>query len=210
MAQAIIFDFWGTLVEQGVWSPIKQVKKVLEIDLPFPEYVDRMEHAFMTSTFNNLKEAFEAVCREFKVEPEEEKIEQLIGLWNKSWILAKPYPETEQALAELKERYRLILMSNTDCFSVNSVLEKYNLSTFFEEKFFSYQLNLIKTDKLFLKQVLTKSNLMPSEVLVVGDSIQSDIIPAKRLGIKAILMDRNNTRDFSPKIKDLKELEKEL
>lgn len=210
MTQAIIFDFWGTLVEQGVWSPIKQVKKILEIDLPFSEYVDRMEHAFMTSTFNNLKEAFEAVCREFKVEPEEEKIEQLIGLWNKSWILAKPYPETEQALAELKERYRLILMSNTDCFSVNSVLEKYNLSTFFEEKFFSYQLNLIKTDKLFLNRVLTKSNLMPSEVLVVGDSIQSDIIPAKRLGIKAVLMDRGNTRDFSPKIKDLKELEKEL
>ena len=53
-------------------------------------------------------------------------------------------------------------------------------------------------------------NLDVNDCILVGDSIQSDIIPAKRLGMNAVLIDRKNTRDFHPKMKDLKELEKVL
>ena len=86
MTKAILFDFWGTLVENGVWSPIKQVRNILEIKLPFPEYVVRMEKAMMTSKFNNLKEAFENVCKEFNLEINNDKIDSLVGMWNKSWM----------------------------------------------------------------------------------------------------------------------------
>ena len=48
MVKAILFDFWGTLMEQGVRSPIQHVKNALQIDLPFSEYVVRMERAMMT------------------------------------------------------------------------------------------------------------------------------------------------------------------
>ena len=51
MVKAIIFDFWGTLVENGVWSPIKQVKQILDIDVPFSEYVVRMEKAMIPALF---------------------------------------------------------------------------------------------------------------------------------------------------------------
>ena len=67
MVKAILFDFWGTLVEQGVWSPVKQVKNILQIDLSFSEYITRMESAFMTQTFSSLKEAFENICHEFNL-----------------------------------------------------------------------------------------------------------------------------------------------
>ena len=84
------------------------------------------------------------------------------------------------------------------------------MAPLFDELFFSHQLNLIKTDKLFLKQVLIKLNLTPSECVVVGDSIQSDIIPAKRWGMNAVLIDRKNTRNYHPKIKTLTDLDKLL
>ncbi|HLD72790.1 MAG TPA: HAD family hydrolase [Candidatus Nanoarchaeia archaeon] len=210
MVKAILFDFWGTLAENGIWSPIKQVKNILEIDLPFSEYVVRMEQALMTSKFTDLKEAFLKVCAEFSVSPDEDKIEQLVGLWNKSWMLAQPYPEVKEILGQLKEKYKLILISNTDCFSINKVLDKFELKSYFDRIFLSYELGVIKTDKNFLKHVLSEMNLDVNDCILVGDSIQSDIIPAKRLGMNAVLIDRKNTRDFHPKMKDLKELEKVL
>ena len=45
MLKAIIFDFWGTLVETGTSSPIRQVKDILRLRLSFPAYVTRMEEA---------------------------------------------------------------------------------------------------------------------------------------------------------------------
>lgn len=210
MVKTILFDFWGTLAEQGVWSPVKQVKNILQIDSSFPEYITRMETAFMTRGFSSLKEAFQSIFYEFNIQLTEEKIEELIGLWNKAWMLAQPYPETINILKKLKEKYQLVLISNTDNFSLPQVLEKFQLNELFDNVFFSYDLGAIKTDKIFLKSVLTKLNLTPQDCVLVGDSIQSDIISARRANIKAILIDRKNTRDYHPKIKSLNDLEKAL
>ena len=210
MVKAIIFDFWGTLVENGVWSPVKQVKNILNLKLPFPEYIVRMERAMMTSKFNELKEAFENICKEFSIEPKKEKIEELIGIWNKSWLLAQPYQELEEVLTKLKEKYQIILVSNTDCFSVNKVLEKFALEKFFDKTYFSYELGLIKTDKSFFEQVIKDLGLTVNDCVMVGDSVQSDIMAAKNIGMKAVLIDRRNSRDYHPKIKSLRELEKVL
>ena len=207
MIKAIFFDFWGTLVENGVYSPTKQLKNILEIDAPFSEYVVRMEKAMMTARFKGLREALEQVCKEFNIECSEEQLEEAIGMWNKSWMLAKPYEEVQEVLAELKKKYTLVLVSNTDNISVDQVLDKYKLRDYFDKVFFSYQLGLIKTDKNFFQEVLNELKLAPEDCVMVGDSIQSDIIPAKRLEINAILVDRKSERDFQPKIENLKELE---
>ena len=210
MVKAILFDFWGTLVENGVRSPIKQVKRILNITVPFSEYVLRMERAMMASPHATLKDAFINVCKEFSIEYTEEILEQLIGMWNKSWVLAEPYEETEEMLIKLKEKYDLVLVSNTDSFSVNNVLEKFKLVNYFKKMFFSYELGMLKGEKNFLKQVLDETNLAIEDCVLVGDSIQSDMMAAKRLGMKGILVDRRGTRDFHPKVKDLKELEEVL
>lgn len=210
MTKAILLDFWGTLVNQGVRSPIKQVKEILDIRLPFPEYVVRMEHVLMTKKYNDLKEAFIEVGHEFRIELSEEQLEQLVGMWNKSWMLAEPYPEVAEMLKKLKENYQLILVSNTDCFSVQKVLEKFNLEQSFDKIFFSFEIGLIKTDKQFFTHVLNECNLQIDDCVMVGDSIQSDVMAAKRIGIKAVLIDRRQTRDFTPKIDDLTQLEANL
>ena len=210
MVKVIILDFWGTLVENGVWSPIKQVKEILGIRLPFSEYVVRMEQAMMTQKFQTLKEAFENLCTEFDVECNDQKLEILVGMWNKSWMLAKPYPEVKEVLQDLKGRYKLVLISNTDCFSVNNVLDKFKMRGLFSEIFLSCDLKLIKTDQQFFKTVLEKIQCQAEECTLVGDSIQSDMLAAQQAGIKAILIDRKDSRDFNPKINNFKELPAEL
>ncbi len=206
MIKAIVFDFWGTLVENGVWSPIKQVQQILHIDVPFSEYVGRMEQAMMTQKFNSLREAFESICEEFKVQCDEDKMELLIGMWNKSWMLAKPYEEVQEELKNLKKDYTLILVSNTDNFSINQVLDKFQLREFFNHVFLSYDLGLIKTDKKFLKKVLKEAKLAAEDCVFVGDSIHSDMEAAKEAGIKGVLMDHKQRQHFEPKIRNLKEL----
>jgi FMN phosphatase YigB (HAD superfamily) len=41
---------------------------------------------------------------------------------------------------------------------------------------------------------------------MVGDSIESDLIAAEKLGIKGFLVDRNNKREYPNKILTLSEL----
>ncbi len=207
MAKAIFFDCWGTLIEQGVHSPLKQVKELLGITIPFSYYVVRMERAMMTRSFSTLREAFLAVAKEFNLQPSEETLNELIGMWNKSWMLAQPYPEVEEVLRELQKSYVLVLVSNTDNFGVEKVLEKFGLRNYFAETFFSYQLGNLKTDKRFFYQIFDRLGLAPEDCVIVGDSMQSDIVPAKQLGMMAVLIDRRDQRDFPTKIKDLRELE---
>ena len=206
MVKAIIFDFWGTLVENGVWSPIKQVKRILNIKAPFPEYVVRMERAMMTEKFDSLKDAFTNVCKEFNLHPPEEVIDELVGMWNKNWMLAKPYDETVESLKALRENHKVILVSNTDCLGVNNVLEKFNMKELFDKIFLSCDVHMIKTDKNFLKMVVDELSVDVKDCVLVGDSMQSDIMAAKKLDMDAILIDRRNTRDYQKRIKNLKEV----
>ncbi len=207
MIKVILFDFWGTIVEQGVWSPTKQVQSVLKIRLPFSEYIVRMEKVMMARKYDSLKEAFQNVAEEFAVPCSEQQMETLIGLWNKSWMLAYPYEEVVEALTKLRQNYTLVLVSNTDCFSINKVLTKFALRELFHRAYFSYETGVLKTEPSFFKTILGDLGVSADECVMVGDSLQSDMDAAQKAGIKGILVDRHDSREFRPKIKSVGELE---
>ncbi|MBS3123922.1 HAD family hydrolase [Candidatus Woesearchaeota archaeon] len=206
MIKAILFDFWGTLVEQGLHSPLKELHQIFCPRTPFSEFVIKAEKAMMISVYPSFKEMFLSLENEFNYPLSEEFRDNLIGFWNKNWMLAHPYPETEAILKELKESHALALISNTDCISIERVMEKFSLKQIFDKIFLSYKLGLIKSEPEFLKTALEELKLEKEDVLVVGDSLQSDIYPAKKMGIKAILVDRKNKRDYELKITSLNEL----
>ena len=125
MVQAILFDFWGTLVENGIFpSPVRQVRYILRLRMPFQEFIVKFEEAFMLKKYETLKEAFENVCKAFDVNPPPFVIEKLIGMWNKNMLLAKPFPETIKVLEALKKNHKLAIISNTDSFSLEPVLNQ--------------------------------------------------------------------------------------
>ena len=204
--KVILLDFWGTLVQNGVWSPIKQVKNILNIKLPFSEYVVRMERAMMTQEFTSLREAFIAVFEEFEIGVDEIVLDELVGMWNKSWMLAMPFEETVEVLEKLKEEYTLVLVSNTDTFSISNVLEKFDLAKYFDHTFFSYKTGTIKTDKEFLKHVIEEIGADVEDCLFIGDSVQSDMKAAEQAGMKGMLLDRRGTREYEFKIASLREV----
>lgn len=213
MIQAIIFDFWGTLVESGVHpSVLKQTRSIMRLEgLPFSAFVTSFERSFMTRQFEGLAEAFETTFRNFNVRYNPRIIEDLVGLWNKNRLLAKPFPEAVKVLQELKARnVRLALLSNSDAFSVEPLLQKYDMAKYFDYIGISWRTGFLKTDPRSFEQILKEFSLGKDDVLMVGDSLQSDIQGAQNAGIKAVLIDRRNMREFEPKIKSLEELSRFL
>ena len=70
----------------------------------------------------------------------------------------------------------------------------------------------IKPDQRAFLIVLESFNIKPEQAVMVGDEIERDILPAEKLGIKAILIDRENKiKNYSGiKINSLSELEQIL
>ncbi|TKJ16997.1 hypothetical protein CEE44_00485 [Candidatus Woesearchaeota archaeon B3_Woes] len=207
----IFFDLWGTLLENGVRSPVKQVKWILRLeDMDFSEYIVKFEEVFMTKKFKDLKEGFEEVIKAFELNVPDFVVEKLIGMWNKNTILSTIYDDTIDVLTELKKDYKLVLIANTDPFSVESVLEKHKLKEYFDEIVLSCDTGNLKSNKKSFGDVLKKLKVKKSEAVMVGDSIDSDIKSAENAGIKAILVDRRGSREFENKISSLSELKENL
>jgi len=207
MTKLIIFDFWGTLVDNAIKpSPIKQVRFILRNHEPFGDYVVKFEKAFMTKEFDSLKTAFEEVCDEFNIPKKDFILDKLIGLWNKKSILSRPFEETMEVLEDLKKDYKIVLLSNSDNFSYNQVMEKFDLDKYFDKKYMSFETGVLKTDPEIFAKILSDFDVSNEDAVMVGDGMYSDIKAAENANVKGVLVDRNDTREYENKIVSLKEL----
>ena len=211
MTKLIIFDFWGTLIENGVKpSPSKQVRYFLRLRMPFSEFVVRFEKAFMTKKFDSLKEGFQEVTDAFDKRVPDFVYEKLVGMWNKFSILSKPFDDTIEALEDLKKDYKLALLSNTDNFSLRQVMDKYDLEKYFDHIFLSCETGILKSDPESYRRVLEDMGVDAKDALMVGDSPQSDLVSAEKAGVPAVLVDRRGWSEDYPKVSSLKGLREHI
>lgn len=206
MVKAVFFDFWGTLVENGTYSPLRQTYRVLRLRMPFSQFAEQFEHVFMTKNHEDQASAFTEVCNAFNIDPKPVIIEKLVGLWNKNRLLAKPFPDAIDTLNALKDKnIKIILISNAPPNNIEPLIERFELGEYFDDQFISYQHGELKTGKL-LDIALKKLKLKKSDVVMVGDSMETDIKGAEKAGVKAVLIDRKDRRDYENKITTLAEL----
>ena len=116
-------------------------------------------------------------------------------------------PETIKVLEDLKkEGYKMAIISNSPSNNVEPVVEKLGLGKYFNAVMLSWEQGCLKTDKELFEKTLKKLKVKKDAALMVGDSIPTDLEGAKNAGIKAILVDRRDSRDVPDKIHDLTEL----
>lgn len=206
MVKGVLFDFWGTLVENGTYSPLKQSFAILRLRMPFGQFAEQFEKALMTKKYEDQAAAFTEVCKAFNINPYPVVIEKLIGVWNKNRLLAQLYPETIDTLKALKaKKIKVILVSNAPTNSVESVMERFSMQDLFDGIFISSEEGKLKTEGLF-EAALKKHKLKKTDAIAVGDSIETDIKGAEAAGIKAYLIDRKGKREFANKIQSLTEI----
>ncbi len=208
--KAILFDLQGTVLENGVFpSPIKQVRQLLHVRMPFSDFVMRFERVFMTQSFSTLRDAFIAVCHEFEIQPKEYIIEKLVGVWNTNKLMSKLYPDSLDGLQELRKDYKVVIFANIDCFT-KEVVEKFNLQNYADSIVLSCYTGFTKSDDEFFMTPLELLGVDKKDAILVGDSLESDITAAARIGIASVLIDRQGRREFDRKIASLVEVKKFL
>ncbi|WP_086477281.1 HAD family hydrolase [Arenibacter amylolyticus] len=87
----------------------------------------------------------------------------------------------EEVLQQLKDRYRLIVLTKGDLLDQERKLEKSGLS-----KYFHHVEVLSDKKEDNYKKLLEHLQIPVSEFLMVGNSLKSDILPIENIGAKAV------------------------
>lgn len=91
---------------------------------------------------------------------------------------------SEQLLANLKRRYPLILVSNTNEAHVEFIREKYRVFNYFDHLIFSYEVRALKPDPEIFEHAIAASN-RPAEALFFTDDREENVVAASALGMRA-------------------------
>ena len=135
----------------------------------------------------------------------EEMMEQFKHAFRAAWGTTHALvPGAKEMLDQLREKgYRLFAASNSFGNLQRSRLEHAGILEYFEDTFISMDIGYDKPDIRFFEEALRRAGLQPSEVVMIGDSMTTDILGAQAAGIDAIFFDRRGGASLLDTIKDL-------
>lgn len=120
----------------------------------------------------------------------------------------------EDLLSYLSNKFQIYAASNGVYDMQVNRLKKSNLSKYFKDIFVSDEIGYEKPDERFFKKIMNLTNYSNNDLIMIGDSIKSDIIGAKNSKIKSIYYNKENkkisNKDFTYQVKNLSEIKKIL
>jgi len=99
--------------------------------------------------------------------------------------LQSPLPESQQVLEDLSARYKLGVIANQEV-GIHDLLNKAGWNRVFDVIIISDEVQLWKPDIRIFRMALDRAGCTASEAAMVGDRIDNDVAPAKRLGMKTV------------------------
>lgn len=106
------------------------------------------------------------------------------------------YPDVIQTFNVLQQHYKLGLLSNG-----NTYPERCGLEDYFEFVIFSQDVQVEKPDPKIFEITAQQAGCEFSQLMHVGDSLESDVIGAKKVGAHAVWLNRDgvqNTTNIQP------------
>jgi 2-haloacid dehalogenase len=191
MIEAISFDCYGTLIdwERGILAAVKPLLSSKGVELEDGEilrlYAD-LEAKAEGGDFLPYREILRTVAQGFgerfgftPSRKEQNCIAESIREW-------EPFPDTVKALCELKKKFRLAVISNTDEDLIAVTLRK--LGVDFDWVITAERARSYKPSLNNFRLALKIMDLPPGRVLHAAQSVYHDIIPAKSLGMATALV----------------------
>ena len=222
MIKAIFFDLWDTVIYLCGSHPVVEIKKKLSLPgMGLMEFASVLEKTIMVKKFETVEEEFRELLSVLKIEATDSIVCAISEIWKKNIHNLYFPPLIEQTLLDLRKDFRLGLLTNTDAFPFEFVKLRYGIEKYFDAVLPSFEVGSIKPDPQVFKAGLEKLGIMPEAAVMCGDSPANDILPAKGLGMKAILVDTkriftdfkeadytvNTIKDFVERLKDIKAVE---
>lgn len=98
----------------------------------------------------------------------------------------KLYPWVKPLLTDLKDKVNLGLIANQRMGYEKRIKEGFGLGGIFQVTAVSGDLGVSKPSPVIFRYALEKANANPEECVMVGDRIDNDILPAKKLGMVTV------------------------
>jgi HAD superfamily hydrolase (TIGR01509 family) len=193
MIKAILIDVGGVILNEDELyeAYFTFVKK--ELKRSGIEFTDREFRAAVRQCILNFEPYFTKALVCSFIEAGEPKCSDVIKAANnyvKDWAAKHAQrlnPGIEYALAALYKDYMIALAGNQPS-AVKDLLQEYKLMRYFTITDVSEDIGKSKPDPAFFMHILKKLGISAQEAIMVGDRLDNDIIPAKKLGIKTILV----------------------
>ncbi len=187
----LLLDVAGTLLYKPTLQP-----KMLDVLASHGYSVDpatlKYHHKIFTETIffpdRTSREFYQNFNRELLLSlgiiPSSQLLEDIFS--NCSYLPWEPFPDTA-VLAEMNVPMGIISNFNT---TLKDKLEA-NFKVKFAHVLVSEELGIHKPSVEFYRRAIDQIGLDPQDIVYVGDSIKLDLEPALKLGIQALLVDRD-------------------
>lgn len=195
--ELLTFDCYGTMIdwETGIFTALRPIllahKKELS-DSVILETYSELEVNSEQGEFRPYRRVLASVVTGFGerlgFQPTQAEIDSLpnsLPQW-------QPFPDSVQALRQLKTRYKLAVISNVDDDLFAASAKK--LEVAFDYAITAQQARCYKPNLGIFKLALEKTGTPPEKILHVGQSIYHDVLPAQSLGIATVWVNRPSPR----------------
>jgi 2-haloacid dehalogenase len=195
--EVLTFDCYGTLInwEEGILSALRPIlsahqKQLDDADLLklYGDFELRSEQGAFRPYRQVLESVVQQLGDELEFTPTAEEVRCLPDSL-RNW---RPWPDTVSALRQLKQRFRLAILSNVD--DALFAFTRPKLEVQFDEVITAEQAQAYKPSLKLFELALSRIAAPAHRVLHVGQSIYHDVIPAQKLGLATVWVNRPSAR----------------
>lgn len=166
----IFFDIGSTLIDESECYRLRYREAVMGTTIS----PDDFERKVIEFSKQNLKGDHEAV-KYYGIE---------LPPWHKE--AERPYTDTESVLKQLTVKgYRLGVIANQSP-GTKDRLSNWGLLEYFDIVLASAEEGVSKPDLEIFRRALTVANCLHNNTVMVGDRLDNDIVPAKKVGMKTV------------------------
>ena len=203
--KAIFIDIDDTLLDyipccREAFDAAIEELKIKNYELKIPPSEDELFQLFFEISgrlFSEAKRGLHTIAEVMELYPAEfcekagypaEAVEPFKHAFRAAWGTTHTLvPGAQETLETLRNKgYRLFAASNSFGHLQRSRLERAGLLPYFEDTYISMDIGYDKPDVRFYEEALRRCGLQANEVLMVGDSMTTDILGAQAAGIDAI------------------------
>jgi len=195
--EVLTFDCYGTLInwEAGLLCALHRVLEAHSKKIHDPELLalyGEFEQSAEQPPYQTYAEVLSSVVRRFgtalSFTPTPDEVRSLAA----SLPTWKPWPDTVAALRQLKTKFRLAILSNTDDELFESTRPQLEIT--FDEVVTAQQAKAYKPSLKLFELALSRIQAPAHRVLHVGQSIYHDVVPAQALGLATVWVNRPSAR----------------
>ncbi len=198
--EVLSFDCYGTLIdwESGILAALKPVllsynkeldeKQILEL---YAETESKIEKGEFIKYKDVLRRVMQEIGIKLGFNISFSQRECLVDSL-KNW---EPFPDTVEALQNLKKMFKLAVISNIDNDLFSSSVK--HLKVEFDYLITAEQMGSYKPSLNNFKFAIEKIGVSPEKILHIAQSIYHDIIPAKTLGLSTVWVNRRKGKEGS-------------